>query len=206
MPPQVVVHVAHEMDKTLLLRTLERVVRGKEIRDENSLIPAKQVIEESSLARLFEQITGLSRARNNPDISDGLAQFHRRLVDVNDVAVQDRSQYCATQLAVIRGKVILEFVYDPGWNAEIENILKAAIHAEERLLAQNVVVDAPAHEAMAVSDSSLGYEGEVGRCECVAAFFAVEPGDDIARLPFLHTDASFVVLQVYEPACKPCFA
>jgi hypothetical protein len=47
--------------------------------------------------------------------------------------------------------------------------LEPAVHAEHRLLTQNIVVHAPTHKAMAVYRSTASDNGNVGRREYLMA-------------------------------------
>src|SRR5262249_43124181 len=110
------------------------------------------------------------RTGNNPDISYGLAQFYRRFVNVNYFATDNRLQDLCAQITVIEREIILKHVYSLLRNVQIENILEAALHAKQRLLTQNIVVDTPTHEDLFVSRFSFWSEGEVEKCELVVAF------------------------------------
>jgi hypothetical protein len=88
--------------ETLLLATSEGIVGRKEIRNENPLVRAKQILQEAAFPRIPKEIANLTRARNNPDITHGLPQLYGRLVNVKDIRIEDSREYLPAQLVIVR--------------------------------------------------------------------------------------------------------
>jgi hypothetical protein len=92
------------MYETLLLVAFEGIVGRKEIGDENALVCAKQVLQKAALPRILEEIANLARASKNPNVTDGLTQFHGGFVNAKNVRIDDIREYFLTRLIIIRSQ------------------------------------------------------------------------------------------------------
>src|SRR6516162_3483284 len=79
------------------------------------------------------------------------------------------------------------------------------MHAEHGLLGDNIVIYAPAHEAVAISPSAGSDYRDVWARKYFMAFAASIFSEHVPWLPFLNSDPGLVVLQINHPPDKGLF-
>jgi hypothetical protein len=98
------------MYETLLLAAFEGIVGSKEIGNENALVCAKQVLQKTALPRILKEIANLARASKNPNITDGLPQFHGCFVNAKNIRINDICEYFLAQRIIVRSQDRFELV------------------------------------------------------------------------------------------------
>jgi hypothetical protein len=84
-------------------------------------------------------------------------------------------------------------------NAQAENVLEATKYLEHRLLSHDIVVYAPADEAVPVYGMTGHIEGDIRRKEGLPASLATILPNKVTRLPSLDPNAGLEVFEVNKP-------
>ena len=139
------------MDKAALLREIEGIVGGEEIRDKDTLEFAQHIGKEGTLTRSsVKEVHGVC-ACQHPNIPLVLLQVDGGFVRVNQFASQEVIQNALVAFPEVRSDSLLEDVYYRLWNRQTEEVHQRPVYAIQVLPTNEQLVNAPANETPSVT-------------------------------------------------------
>ena len=103
--PEVVVDVADEVDEALLLPARHRVVAGVEIADQHALVSGQHLADDVGLPRLGHAEDDVLAVGEHPDVVVHALDVDLGLIDVDEVALQDRLEDGRLGRGIVAGEV-----------------------------------------------------------------------------------------------------
>jgi len=138
------------MHETLLLTTLERVIRGVEIGNQNAREVGEHIFEKRSFPGRLIEVVHLIHAGQHPDVAFVMSKSHCSFINVDEWASQDSFKDLRVNGLVQINNVALQPVQSVFVNRKPKDIPKSLSHSAHVQTASDVRVDAPAQQSVTV--------------------------------------------------------